>query len=231
MARQKQIILSGALANLIFYESWGKAHVRTKPVKVRQTKATKTSARKFGKAVRISRVLREGVSPILPDYKNRKLMHRVNDVIMQTVSDQFPWDVSLMNGFEFYDDRSFAGEFKVSLSIEWTKKNVIIHIPEFIPIKDIIAQRTTKTVQLKLAATGCGLKDMTLTDSHSTTIDIAYNKEKVPAQKVIFPFITKSNSLSIVAGILKNGVNKENTTSAKPGRQWNPAGIIGAYCG
>ena len=230
MARQKKVILSGKLANLIFYESWGKAHVRTKPVRVRQTKATKASAQKFGKAVRISKALREGVSPILPDYKNRTLMHRVNNVMLQTLSHQLPLDVSLLNGFQFYEDRDFTGEFRIALSVEWNKKNVIIHIPEFIPATDLVAPRSTKVVQLKLAVTGCELKNMGHIDSHSTTIEIAYNKEKVPARQVVFPFATKSNSLSIVVAVLNNGINKENISRSKPSRQWNPAEIIGAYC-
>jgi hypothetical protein len=74
MAKPTHIVLNGKLGNLVFYEFRGVPCTRTLPSKVRQTKATKKSARLFGRATSLSAALRGGLGNFLPQDKGRRIM-------------------------------------------------------------------------------------------------------------------------------------------------------------
>ncbi len=54
----KKINVSGRMGNVILYDSNGVQYARSMPVDVKQTDATKESAKEFGKAARIGKLLR-----------------------------------------------------------------------------------------------------------------------------------------------------------------------------
>lgn len=78
MARINKIFASGTIANVIFYELHGKPCARSRPARVRQTTATKGAANRFGRAKTASRLLRQALAGLIPEYRSRALMYRAD---------------------------------------------------------------------------------------------------------------------------------------------------------
>jgi hypothetical protein len=236
MARQKKIFISGKIANLIFYEFRGKECVRTMPKKVRQTKATKASALQFGKAARISRGLREGLMQVLPNVKDRRLMHRFNNVVLQSLLQnssakvKMPLNPADLKGFNFFEGSEFNSRWKIPVSVKWKKGvGATLNIPAFVPKKVISAPAHTRFVRLQLAITGCDLKSYLNTGSYFTSLNIPYNNGEIAEQKIVLPLEIKAGSITVVAAVLVNGLKRETELLSGAGEQWNPACVIEAF--
>ena len=235
MARKEKGFMRGSVANIIFYEREGKECMRSKPTRVRQTRATRKSAGQFGKAAQISRVLREGLSPILYNSKERGLMHRLNNALLQWLLDNGAGKIKssthlpFINGFQLYQETPLESRFKVPLSVNWDGQNLVtLDIPALIPVKHISAPAGTKTVRLEIGITDCALKDFTSSGNHITVIEIPYNSVKIPAQQVKLPFTRKPGRIALVALALKNGPKSKWGLPGKFNEKWEPAGIVGA---
>lgn len=83
MASTRAIIFRGKVGHLVYYEYRGKANVRSAPVQVRQTHATKDSAKRFGLAVSMSAVIRAALGSVLPGDTDRQRMYLLNKKLYQ----------------------------------------------------------------------------------------------------------------------------------------------------
>jgi hypothetical protein len=234
MARQKKIILSGRVSNIIFYEFRGIACARTRPARVRQTKATKSSAKQFGKAVRMSRVLRSGLDFILPDPRDKSMMYRLNNALLQWLLQTKPGsklttDLPFISGFEFNEESLLTSRLKLSLTIGWTTRGkIIVDLPEFVPVRDIAAPAYTKRVHLKIAVTGCSVDDLTAVPRSETTIvDMEYNDKPIAAKRIGLPFTVRAGEIAIVAVGLNYEAAKKGIVQLVNDKRWLPVGIAG----
>jgi len=81
MAIKKNGVISGLTGNLINYTSLGKEIVRVHVPHPDQSKATKASAKDFGKIKRISRFLRKALADVMKDYKGKPAMFAMDEAV------------------------------------------------------------------------------------------------------------------------------------------------------
>jgi hypothetical protein len=238
MARQKTNNLSGKVANVIFYEFRGIPCARSSPVKVRQTKATKASAEQFGKAVSIASMLRSGLHTLLPDVKDKDMMYRFNNALLQwlrsskTDKSTIATELPFINEFQFNEKSALDTRLKLPLTIDWkTPGKIILTIPRLNPERLIVAPADTQTVNWQIRVTGCTLDIGKFTGNYSTGFDMEYGSSFIPAQQVQLPFVIKPASITVVAVGLKYTATKKGTFQVIEDKRWLPAGIVGACYG
>ena len=234
MASQKNNHLSGLLGNVIFYEFRGKQCARSRPGRVKQSEAAKISSEQFGRASKISAKLRSGFHELLPDTKNKNMMYRLNKVLFQWLRNGDPVDsaqgFSFIDQFQFNEKTSLTEKLKLPLTIDWDEPGrIIVNIPKLLPSRDIAAPAGTETVQWQIAAVSCKIFDHNKFEGDYAvrTIDIIYNEEPVPANKIELPFILKPGLLTVVGLAMKYKVAAKGTSVPVNDERWLPAGIIG----
>src|SRR5687768_5817784 len=99
---------------------------------MKQTPATKRSAGQFGKAVQIAKALRQGMYPVLPDAKDRKMMHRLDNAVLQWIRNGQEKIASLeiLKEFPINEDYTLQDRLRIPFSINWnTRGNISLNIP------------------------------------------------------------------------------------------------------
>lgn len=233
MARITKVFTSGKIGPVISYEFRGKPCVRAKPQRVRQTKATKASAKLFGKASRLSRLLRGGLKPVLPDPQEKDMMYRLNNTLFRWLQAGMPdptliaSDPLAINAFEFNTQSELSARLKVKPTVEWIKGKAIIHIPKLVPAIAISAPARTKTVQWTICLAGCSITDSNQAWNTETTIDMPYNDKEVPAQQIELSFNIPRESITVVAIGLSYIAEKKGRLNKIVDKKWLPCGVMG----
>ncbi|MDP4265724.1 MAG: hypothetical protein Q8941_24610 [Bacteroidota bacterium] len=239
MARQKTGIIGGRIANVIFYEFRGIQCSRSRPRKFRQTRGTIASANKFGIASRLGAVLRRGLTDLLPDPKDKKMMYRFNTVLGQWLRTSNPdkntatTSIPFVDQFQFNPGSELNTRIKQGLSIDWTTAGmIVVNIPELDPAKDISAPAGTETVHWKIMAVRSVIGQRpSLTAAYKTEMDMPYNEGTQAAKQIELPFELKPNEITIVAIALTYTATKKGELQVITENRWLPAGIVGACCG
>jgi len=234
MARQKKVILSGRIANVIFYEFRGKPCARATPARVKQTKATKASARQFGKASCMSRLLRSGLDSVLPDPKDKPMMYRLNNALLQWLLNYKParnkltTDLPFIDQFEFNEESLLSERLKLPLTIDWTKPGkIILDIPKLNPRRDITAPAYTETVHWKIAVTSCSDDLTAVPRKYTTAVDMEYNDKLITVKRITLPFNVQKDEITVVAVGLNYEAAKRGSLQLVRDKQWLPVGVIG----
>ena len=234
MGKQRNIRIRGKKGKLIFYIVNGEGRVRSAPKKVKRSAATKISAKDFGKAVRISAAVRDGLVPLLlPLSKGRGLINRVNKVCndwlhrpaqcVDATEGEQPW----LYGYQFNPKAGVSQRFVVPLQVDWSEPGVaVLSMPEIDPRRDIRAPANTVLVQCKVGITGCVIKKGWNTGSHVAVIDIPYTNTPVPAQRLRLPYETGKGRLTVVAVALEYRLSGKKRMYGSRQDAWLPAGII-----
>src|ERR1044072_8862550 len=81
MGRAKNLLATGKVGNLVFYEYRGKECVRTAPGTVRQTAGMKRNSSRFGLAARASAYIRDSMGRIFHDEKDKTMLYGFNTAI------------------------------------------------------------------------------------------------------------------------------------------------------
>jgi hypothetical protein len=235
MGKQKNLHYRGTKGNIIYYELNGGFYMRSKPVAVKQTKATKACAGSFGMAVRMSKNLRIALAVMLPDAKDRSLMYRLNACIYKWLlsgpqKNKISFrPVTELDYFSFNESAALKERLRLSLHVQWTKQaNAVIEIPSINPVKDIVASAHTVSVTMQLAAACCRLADGAVADEWNDTIEIPYDSNNIPAQEMILPFDLKPGCLAVVAVSLKYKMKSKGKIGFSDAPLWMPGGIISA---
>lgn len=234
MARITKVFTSGAIGPVITYEYRGKPCVRAKPEVVKQTKATKASAMSFGLASRMSRLLRQGLHPILPDPKSKDLMYRLNSCLFKWIEAGKPnpvltvSDPLAINSFECNLQSELSSHLKVKPIVEWKSNKVIVLIPTFIPTDLINAPANTKMVHLAVCMAGCSFSDSDQAWNAETTIDIPYTNQELPLQEIELPFRKEGQSMTIVAIGVTYTILKKGKSIRSDDKKWLPCAVVGA---
>jgi hypothetical protein len=229
--------MNGTAGNVVFYESRGKQVMRAKPGRIKQTKATKASAKDFGRAARFSRLFRE----VLEEYgKFNRLdqMCRMNRVLMKWISDSKD-DPKMKNrmiqsmvGFELNPESELRRNFKVTTLIDFDQpEKILVTLPEIKPAEDISAPPWIDKVQLNIISVRVNTNEKMENRAqplyaHNKIIEIDYTKASIPEQQIELPQETIPDDIVLLAiGLtyFKSSVIKD--------KKWVPAGIVGAkYC-
>lgn len=227
-------LFAGKVGAVVLYERLGTPCMRSLADRVRQSKATKKAASLFGKAAGISRVLREGLTKILPDYKNRQVMYPLNRALQEwlTSSDLkgFVTELPAFDELQFNAETNIQERLNAPVTIDWNKpKNITLRFPDDDLYKTIKSPAHTIGIYLELAVTGCKIADGHSTGSYFTSIKLTANS---PTPSVIdLPFQLQSSCLTIVVAALKYERIENRFTRIVKNKKWLPVGVIGACYG
>jgi hypothetical protein len=233
MAKQDKIFLKGKIANLIFYEWRGKPCSRTMPDEVKQTTATKASAKDFGKAATYSKHLRNSLHDFLPYPKDKPMMYALNNELRKWLSagagdrTKMIKAIARLEEFQFNEPSPLTGRLKVKPTVDWTKKNkVIVHLPSVLPSERVSAPAYTRTVHCTVKVVSCRINnsDPKMTAAERT-FDFPYNNVQQPAQNIELPFTLSKGHLVLVAMKLEYTAKGKRVND----QRWLPAGVIGAW--
>ena len=243
MARQKRIILSGRIANLIFYEYKGIPCARTVPEKVRQTKATKASALQFGLITRISKDLRASLYGFVPNSKDLAFMHKVNSQVRDWLNNRKGKKarknagLPLVNWIEYNEDSLLENRCPLKLEMDWSVEGKVrITIPAVNPRQQLSAPQGTHTIHYRFALGGCEVAKEKPVKQKMVQVELPYRNEIIPAQTVTLPANFNSDTLAILA----MDINYEKAQKAKEvsiisqrlmiaDKAWTPCAVIGSY--
>lgn len=235
MARQKTTILTGKVANLIYYEFRGKPCCRSMPDKVKQTKATKQAAKDFGKAVRLSKLFRKRLTAVLPDPVDKPMMYRFNSVLRKWIHAGQPASNKEKNKLSFLSDFQFNQKCRLKESINkpfkvmWTEPGKIyVDIPE-LKRDNISAPKGTQTIQCNIAAISCKVNEPATGRLFKTSVDIDYRQLPATPIHIEMPFVVKPGELTLVVVGIKYIALQKGEPEEITDYKWLPAGIAGAY--
>ena len=238
MAKQKTIFVTGKIANIIFYDFRGIPCSRSMPLKVRQTKATKASSVKFGKASSIAKNLRWGLPSILPNARDQEMIFRFRTAIFQwllntdTAKSKSAVNLPYLDTVEFNDESWLRERIRLPLDIDWkTPGKVILTIPRMDPEHHIAAPAYTQSVRWQITITDCTLDNCMMTGNYSTAIEMEYGNGFIPAQQIELPFVLKPGNITIVAIALKYTATKKGSLQPVEDKRWMPAGVVGSVYG
>jgi hypothetical protein len=235
MGKQGDMKFIGTVENLIYYK-WRDIYVvRTKPTKVKQTKASIEQSKLFGIAAHTGAVLRSILKPALPDAKDPNMMRRLEQVVVSWLrtgaykSGEPQNSIPFIMGFEFNESSLLNSRLKLPVTVNRTQRNtIVVSIPAMQPTKDITAPAYTKSVTLKLRAAACSLlnDNSLLCTTKELTID--YNNVLVRAQQIELPLAVEAGNVTLVLMVLEYTVIKNDRKYVVKDKRWMPAGIPGA---
>jgi len=236
MAKPTQIFLSGKIDNLIFYDFKGKPCVRKAPIKVRQSKATKASAKLFGLATSMSAALRQGLATILPAKATHKNMYLLNTALLNWLKEKRSKttgpsnSLSALHGLSFNRDSSIYSYLNRSITVDWSKKDrTVVRIPALTPAKDIAAPVRTQSVIWKIAAASCAVSNPSAAEEKAfAELVMNYDNDPVAVQSIELPFSIGRGDLAVVVISLQYRVAKNGGTSLVTNSKWMPVDLIDA---
>jgi hypothetical protein len=247
MGRVKHSSVSGKVANLIYYEFRGKSCCRSAPATVRQTAGMKKSASQFGLASRASRYLRKGLTPVLPDEKDKVILYGFNNAILKWLKELQP-DENTFSADNFFID-NFQLNQNALLPILVKKPvhtsfsntgNISIKIPALKPGKDMLAPAGTIRIHFRAQVTACRLdfKDSSCYqverqrgDKRSAGIVLDYANQPLPSQTLSLHIEQEKSALTVVVLRLQYEVKKNGKLQMVTDKRWMPAGIVGSCFG
>ena len=231
MAKQDAIFVNGRIGNVIFYRWKGIGCARAVPARVRQTKATRQSAKDFGRAVQLSRHLRSFLSPVLPNYKSKAVMHTMNAALLTWLRQEKPIEEHIsFVGLEFNEKSTLASRLRQRPVVDCSEKGkIVISFPRLKIPEDILAPPNTTAVRIGIAAAGFMLSQFQLTACASVSIEIPYEEGSLPVMKKELAFNCKPGSLNVIAMSLRYKTSTNSEAMEITDQRWMPAAIIAAH--
>jgi hypothetical protein len=232
MAKQDGAFANGRIGNVIFYRWKGIACARSIPTRVKQTKATRQSAKDFGRAVQLSRHLRGYLSPCLPNYKSKEVMHTMNAALLSWLRQENPEEDISFIGLEFNEKSTLSSKLKQQPVVDFSKKGkIIISFPRLKIPEQIPAPSNTTSVRMDIGAVGLILSDFQVPAFTSASVEIPYKDGLLPEMKKELAFNCKPGSLNVVAMSLHYIATKYSEVKEVVDPRWLPAAIIAARMG
>jgi hypothetical protein len=212
--------LKGLVGKLVLRKHGKKQIVQGRPIQVKQTQATKESAKLFGKASRLAKNIRDGLVTALNADTDGEMVNRFNTEVRailqhclnpETNKFEFKADsFSRLTDFEFNKHSPFKNYFWESVQTEISDHKMHIHIPTFevasqlkFPDFNTICELNAQVVMLYLKGKGLS-KRLPL-----QTLEIISTQKISPAHE--FSFEVPDGCLCVVGLYLK--YYKMNKTS------------------
>lgn len=235
MARQKNMKFTGTVNGLIYYQLRGEYYVKTKPVNVNRTIASTRSAVIFGQATKLAASIRYALAPLLPNARDRAMMHRLNKAVNnwlqyapETITNTFT-PVNPLQGFNFNEACYLQSAFKTTLTVSTPQNNSIaVHIPAFNPVDVLTVPENCVGVYCH-----CLLIRSAINPPFTSTVSrnaflIPYENSLQPAKEIIWTVDTTPGFLYSTAIALQYQIKKSTQAEIVKDIKWQPLGIIAA---
>jgi hypothetical protein len=219
MGKLSNVMFSGTVANLIFYEINGKHYVRTKPQKIKQTKATKAKSSLFGKASTLAKEIKNCLVTILPDARDRNMQNRLRTAMFNYLNAQ-----QSLQGFEFNSQSLLADKLKLKPLVSYTANECCINFPAFIPQQSIKAPKDASKIVITIAALSIELSNLQPTRIHTQPFPFDYTDALQPANQITFPVNLSSSALLLIVMKMQYVTGIGNIIY-KP--IWQPCAVVG----
>jgi hypothetical protein len=227
----------GRIGKVIHYKMGDKYYSRSAPRKFTQTKATKASAKLFGRASGISAKIRAGLDSVIPNSSDRKMHARlVAEVFawLQVAADQ-PADESNQPKF---DPANSLNTKAVSLESRWRQFPVRvvnpstglleIKIPAFVPGKSFIAPAGAVEVICRIAIAVTDITKITSVGQYSTEIIYSLDDLEVSEQTIAVELPMPDGSLVVTGLALQYAEDKYFRKKIITDNSFLPSRIISA---
>jgi len=237
MARIDDVFVTGTIGNIVLYRRMGKPCARIKRDHIKQTAATKKRGINFGIAARAGKALRSGLSPAMPNPKDRSLQSRFSGAIAKwlgqsEVESLQPKDnLPFLSFFPFSKDDNFAERCKVPVAVSARDSGISVSIGSFILERSIHAPAGTVSVRLILSVAAAKLTTGIPSAGQTQSIEIPFNNVEIPATVLDFAVPTVAGTIIVTAARLVYSGYKNNYPFIIEKKGFNPAGVINArYC-
>ena len=209
MSKLTDVLVSGTLANVVFYRRMGTNCVRIKRESIKQTEATKKRGINFGIAARAGKGLRAGLSEVMPIPSDRKAQNRLSGAIAKWLGQsdiaglQTNNDIPYVSQLAFAGDKGFYSRCKVAMQVSTSREGVTrLTIPAMIPVKDISAPANTLALKIIFAVSACLLPGGESAGHQTHSLEIPYNQVEIPAMVFDFAVPAPPKSLTVMAARL-----------------------------
>jgi len=236
MAKELNMQFSGRIGPLVGCLRNGKYYYRSRPAKVRQTKATKASSNIFAQASMAGKIIRSFLQQSIPNPKDiqmqRRLVGCISNWLRLSKGQPLPTtaDIPFVNHFNFNLAKLLEETWRLSPGFTVTGPGIAkLYMPAFVPTKAIKAPANTTHIQLCISAVALRLNNNSSFGNQSLIIDMAYNDTLQPAHSIALPLQTEPGNILIAALQIQYRFVKGNQlTYLKPEK--HPAAIVGAVC-
>ncbi len=189
MAKIKFIYASGKIGNLVSVERYGKWYLRSLPLKVKQSAASRKRSSNFGIAAEAGKFLRRQLAGSLPYPANKQMQSRFGGTIAKWLTrndvNSLPAQASLpfISGFSFNDKSDSARKWLAALTVTTSEQVLQVEVPAFIPVNAFHAPRGTAAIECIVVVAYCSLsKPAAAADLVQCRLEFPCNGEPVAAQ-------------------------------------------------
>ena len=231
--------INGKIANVVFYQMYGKNFVRSAPRKAKRTKAMKTRNKNFGIASRAAGIIRRYCGPILPFPMGRSMQSRFSGAITKwigrrEVKELVPeTNITFLAEFSFTEKCRLEQRWKTRLSLLFAPGGLQLHIPAFTPKEAIMAPENTLSVMVKIMVAPTELENGIPVIPFSSQLEIPYNDTETGPFTLDLPVITIKGTFIVTACALLYNIKDGNSgnTIVSDNPDYMPAAVIEArYC-
>jgi hypothetical protein len=247
MGRAKHVMATGKVGPLIFYEYRGKMCCRTAPGSIRQTAGTKKSASQFGLAASTSRYLRDSLSSIFHDARDKTMLYGFNSAVHKWLREYKPEENTFstsnfyIDNFQFNTAASLPMLVKKNIRTQFSDSgDISIDVPELIPGVDIIAPAGTGQIHYKARVASClfrfgkrpfAIDSPGMTNKHKTGVVVEYSERPLPPQSLLLHMEPVKSALMVVVFSIQYEVKVSNVLEMVTDKSWWPVSVVGSCFG
>lgn len=247
MGRVKNLLATGKVGNLVFYEYRGKECVRTAPGTIKQTAGMKKNSSRFGLAARASAYIRDSMGRIFHDEKDKTMLYGFNTAINKWLreykvnADTFSTSNFYIDNFQFNAAAPMSMLIKKPVDARFSNTGAItVDVPELIPGTDIIAPAGTVQIHYKACVTGvtlwfkdnrCDLVNPVRRDKRAAGVVLEYSKQPLPSQKLSLHIQPEKSALVVVAFSIQYEVRRGDVLEMITDKSWWPVSVVGSCFG
>jgi len=197
---------------------------------VRQSKATKQSAKDFSHVAQLSKSLRSSLARVLPKNKNRENMYKMSAALRKWLRREKPIEeIISLERPEFNDKSLFSSKFRKDLLVDFgTKGKVMITVPRLKIPDDIVAPSHTISVRLDIAVAGSTIKDPQPTEAAFASINMPYKNGWIAAATTELGFNCRIGTINVVAVSLHYMIKEDGHETEIVDDRWTPVAIVAA---
>jgi hypothetical protein len=238
MAKQLGSQIVGTLGNLIFYKRNGIYLMRTKPTTVRRTSASVNSGKNFGKASKISMLIRSRIRNIYRTKLEQEIIYDFTGALNKYLNSREKENSSthyissglpFIEGFQFNEQSDLSSISAIQAIIKKEDSGAMeCHLSSFIPGQSLHAPGNTKTIKIKMMLLGASLSDIEVEMSGEAEIEIPYTSESFHPSVISFPLFNKSPDIILLVMAVQYMIVKGEAVEMLTNKKKLPCGIAWA---
>ena len=211
MAIQVSNFISGKMANVIFYQQYGKWIARSAPGPIKQSSNTKKRNQNFGVAATAGRLLREQLGNGIPFPKDKLMQSRLSGAIIkwlgkEPVANLAPQqNLPYISGFSFNTATDFNSRVRIKPAVSRPNNDELqLQLTAFTPAKAFTAPAGTAIVEYCITAVACHLLQANQAAIKAEKLlSFAYNDVAVPAQQYTLTMPATEGSLLLTVASVR----------------------------